>query len=108
MDAMSTRGMQWWAVAICAALYTLAMALAFPPAGVWPLVFVAPIPLILAAVHARRSSVLLVWVFIFQFAGWLAIQSWVRDVSVAGWPAFAVYLAIWGVLLAGCLRILGR
>ena len=100
--------MQWWAVAICVALYTLAMALAFPPAGVWPLVFVAPIPLILAAVHARRSSVLLTWVFIFQFAGWLAIQSWIRDVSVAGWPAFAVYLAIWAVLLAGCLRILGR
>jgi len=100
--------MQWWGVAAFSALAALAMVLAFPPVGAWPLVFIAPMPLVLAALCAQSHRVLVFWVFIFQFAGWLAVQSWIRQVSVAGWPALAVYLALWGVVLACCLRVIAR
>lgn len=103
---MKTQGMRWWAVAGLAAAHALLLALSFPPVGAWPLVFVAPIPLIFASVNASSWRVLAVWIFLAQFIAWLAIQSWIREVSVAGWPAFAAYLAVWSALLAVCLRIL--
>ena len=108
MEPMNIQGMRWWSVAACAAVHAVLLGISFPPVGAWPLVFLAPIPLVIAAVRARSSLVLLAWVFAFQLVVWGAIQLWVREVSVAGWPAFAVYMACWSVLLAACLRLLGR
>jgi apolipoprotein N-acyltransferase len=105
---MKTQGMRWWVVAGLSAAHALMLGLAFPPLGAWPLVFLAPIPLVVVAIHARSPLVLAAWVFLAQLVAWLAIQSWVREVSEAGWPAIAAYLSLWSVFLALCLRLIAR
>jgi len=91
-----------------AALSALIFFAAFPPWGVWGLVLLAPIPLALACRLAARARTLFVMVFATQLVLWLVVQSWVMDVTLPGYLAFSLYLAVLCSVQALCLRALCR
>jgi apolipoprotein N-acyltransferase len=81
---------------------------AFPPWEIWGLVLFAPIPLALACRLATRARTLFMAVFATQLVLWLVIQSWVIDVTLPGYFAFSLYLAVFCSVQALCLRALCR
>ena len=82
--------------------------LAFPPIE-FPIAAVAWLALFaIAAVRAASARSLLASVFVVELAWWLLVQSWVVEVSAAGYPALCAYLALWGVLLALLVRRFAR
>jgi apolipoprotein N-acyltransferase len=80
----------------------------FPGLNLWPLAVVAPVPLIWLAVGAATTRRALLIVFVVQLLMWLWLQRWIVDVTVAGYPALAVYLALYGVLFVWLMRRLVR
>lgn len=72
--------------------------IAFPPVGVWPAALVALMPLV--AIVARTGhpgrAAFVVWI-VASFM-WLFLQRWLVDVTAAGWPLLAMYLAAYPAL----------
>ena len=76
----------------------------FPPYGWWGLALVSWAPLcILAARDARRWAPCIA-VAGASFAGWMWMQRFLADISVAGYPALGIYMAMWCVLAFIALR----
>lgn len=94
-------------MALLAFAHSLLFVIAFTSWG-FPAVFFLVTPLAIASVQARRTLTLLAWTMATQFLAWLYLQSWVQEVSVAGWPAMAMYLAAWTPICAWCIRRLAH
>jgi len=92
---------------LAAALTAAALALAFPPAEVSALAWIALVPLLLALSRiGRRRDWLLVWL-----AGWafgIAGFFWARHVTVLGLMLLGLYISFYVVLFAGGTRWLMR
>jgi apolipoprotein N-acyltransferase len=97
-----------WKVAVLTGLHAICWAGAFPPFGLWPLALVSLAPLAVAAIRAERRRTLVLWTFLTSTIGWAALNLWVGEISGAGLPAMAMYLALWTVLAALCIRRLER
>ena len=94
----------WRRIAAGAAAHSSLLGFAFAPFNVWPLVFLAPVPLVMVALRASNWKTLAAWVFGMEFLRWLYVQSWVGEISVAGWPPMAAYLALYSVAMALLIR----
>lgn len=87
-------------------LYGVLTSAAFPPLGVWPLAFVAVVPLCWSACHAgARRSVAAVMVWLGTLPLWFVQERWLVDVTQLGYPLLAMYLSLYSAvfvrLLAG-------
>ena len=76
--------------------------LSVPPIGLWWLAFVAWAPLTLVAAQAaharargerRAVGALALMAMAIAFGRWLWLESWISEVSEAGWPALAALMA---------------
>jgi len=86
-------------------------ALSFPDASLWPLAFVAPVPLILASAWAQRDRQAVLAGWLAASVTWLINVPWVipvmskygglpLPVGIAIYFAMALYLGIFGALFA--------
>ena len=92
---------------LIAAASGLALALAFPPVGAWPLAVLAPAPLLWLVSRARpRRGFLLGLVFGFVFFG--VTLAWISLFGEAAWFALtllsALWIAVFGALAPGLVR----
>lgn len=84
------------------------MWLAFPPANLWPLAFLAPIPLALAvlAIEPARGARRM-WLLLLAWAvcalKWWALNAWLSQVTAVGHPALSVYASGFDVLVTWLL-----
>jgi apolipoprotein N-acyltransferase len=89
---------------LAAAAAVVTFALSFPlsenAVGGWPLAFVWPALLGLAAWLAPSARVLAVAVFVPSFLAFLALQWWMREITALGMPFLVAYLALWMTGLA--------
>lgn len=76
----------------------------FPPHGWWGLALVSWVPLCLLAVRDARRWAPCIAVAATSFAGWMWMQRFLADISVAGYPALGVYMALWSVLAFALVR----
>lgn len=81
---------------------------AFAPLDLWPLIFVAPVPLLWLAMRAASYRQAAFALAIVTVPGWLVADLWVMPISVAGWPAKAVALTPLSMLLVVCVRLVAR
>lgn len=100
----------WRACAAASTLSAIAFGLSFPlsdefVAG-WPLAFVWPALLAIAAKSAPRARTLAACVGTAYLAAFLAHEWWMRHITDLGMPVLALYLAAWMALLALAIRAL--
>ncbi|MCH8822930.1 MAG: apolipoprotein N-acyltransferase [Planctomycetes bacterium] len=89
------------ALALCqAALF----AASFAPLNLWPLSFISLFPLAFLAINARSTTKALLIVFIVQMGMWLAINSWIYNVTELGFVALSAYLSCFAVLFVWLYR----
>ena len=98
---LSPRGLRLPYVILIAAAAGAVLSLAFPPAGIWPLVFVAPIPL-LWLVRGSRPGRAALCAFAFGFAYFGALLYWILLFGELGWASLVVmsagFMAAFGAL----------
>lgn len=94
-----------WVLAACSAA---AFVLAFPPVSLWWLAPVSAACLAKAAIGARSLRGVLAAVATCWTAAWGALEWWIVEVSVAGFPALVAYLVAWSLAHALVLRIAAR
>jgi apolipoprotein N-acyltransferase len=83
-------------------LHAVLVLCAFPPVDLWPLAFLAPVPLMWAALELRgRWMPPLVGLGLLPL--WLYEQQWVVDISALGYFPMAVALALFYVLFVWLL-----
>ena len=92
---------------LIAALSGLALSLAFPPIGAWPVALVAPAPLFWLVARARpRRGLVLGLAFGFAFFG--VTLAWISLFGKAAWLALTLLSALWvaafGALAPGVVR----
>ncbi|HEY2077289.1 MAG TPA: apolipoprotein N-acyltransferase [Streptosporangiaceae bacterium] len=85
----------------------LALAAAFPPAGVWPLAAIGP-ALLTVALWQQRARVALGASFVFGLAFFFPLVSWLVNVAWYVWTALALAEAVIFAVLAGGLWLLLR
>jgi apolipoprotein N-acyltransferase len=89
---------------LAAAAALAAFAFSFPisegAVGGWPLAFIWPALLGLAAWVAPSARVLAIAVFVPSFLAFLALQWWMREITALGMPFLVAYLALWTTGLA--------
>jgi len=85
----------------------LALAAAFPPAGIWPLAAVGP-ALLTVALWQQRARVALLAGFVFGLAFYFPLVSWLVNVAWYVWTALAVAEAVIFAVLAAGLWLLLR
>jgi apolipoprotein N-acyltransferase len=95
-----------WAV-LCAVAGGLALAAAFPPAGIWPLAAAGPALLVVALWRRSLRGSFLVGLA-FGIAFFLPLLSWLVNVAWYAWVALAVIEALIFGLLAVGQRLLLR
>lgn len=79
-------------------LHALLFGLSFPPAGLWGCTLAAAIPLALIVWHTSSPWRSALGVTIATIPLWTFEQFWMREVSAAGMPAFAIYLSVFSGL----------
>ncbi|MBZ0172048.1 MAG: hypothetical protein K8E66_06685, partial [Phycisphaerales bacterium] len=99
-DRTKTRITLGWSrrASVCAAsaIAGVLTILAFPPIGLWPLAFLAPVPLLWAAERARGARLGAAAAATLGMAPmWAWQQQWVFGVSALGAPAMVVYLSLY-------------
>jgi apolipoprotein N-acyltransferase len=99
----------WWTFTLAGLAYGLLTALAFPPVDLWPLAFVSILPLIWASCRPmRRPFVAAIFVWLGAIPVWVYEQSWLINVTAAGYPLLCLYLAAYAgvfVWLVGKIRL---
>src|SRR5579875_850310 len=93
-----------WALAVALA-GGLALAAAFPPAGIWPLAAAGP-ALLVIALQGRSLRGSLVTGLVFGLAFFLPLLSWVLNVAWYAWAALAVASAVIFAVLTIAQRLL--
>ena len=90
----------------CAALGGALHYLSFPPADLWPLAYVALVPLLVAL--KRSSSYLDAAMLggVAGLAGCLPALAWLASVTVPGWIGLSVYVSLYTVAAAVVFRCL--
>ena len=88
--------------------HAVLFALMLPPFDLWVLTFLAPLPLAWVAINARSSRIGISAAVAAQLVMWLWLLRWVVPVTAVGYPALAIYLAIWGGVFVAILRFLQR
>jgi apolipoprotein N-acyltransferase len=83
-------------------MHAVLMACAFPPIGLWPLVALAPLPLVWPALSSRKWSPVLVGLGVAPL--WAYEQIWVIDVSRLGYLPLVAGLATFSMLFVWALR----
>jgi apolipoprotein N-acyltransferase len=79
----------------------LALAAAFPPAGIWPLAVVGPAMLVMALWHQRARTALVAGL-VFGLAFFFPLLAWLGNVAWYVWAALAVAESVvFGVLTVG-------
>lgn len=83
--------------ALTAVAWWLAMPFSAEPIAVLPLVasFCWPWLLVRAAIGARRRRTVAIALFVSFLVPWAFLLGWIREVSVAGWPALVAYSALY-------------
>lgn len=107
-----TRRAPWWGLLLAGLGFGILNWLAFPPLSVWPLAFVAPVPLIWAGcAGANRKWTGAALVTIGVLPTWLFQYIWVfTNATPVGYPLLALYLSMAAgafVLLLGTVRATG-
>lgn len=95
-------------VVFLAILHAILYALAWPPFDLWFVAMIAPLPLALVAIHARRTTVAVLITAVSQFFMWLWLLRWVVAITPLGYPAFALYMSVWPALMVWMIRRLSR
>jgi len=89
---------------LAAVLSTVVMLVAsMPPWGLFPLAFVAFVPWLIYLLRARRAAAFFA-AFFFGFFVFFFFVAWLRHVTVLGWVALALYLALYPLAFALLLR----
>ena len=105
---MSTRARataEAWALAAAHVALWIA---SFPPYGWWGLALVSWAPLCMLAARDARRWAPVAAVAATSFLGWMWMQRFLVDISVAGYPALGVYMALWSVLAFVLVRRLAQ
>lgn len=100
-DRISSRPVTIWALAVSHALLFIA---AFPPVDLWPLILLAPIPLVFVALNARSTRLALLVTLATQTGMWLWMSRWLFQITEAGLIPYAIAMASWSVLFVWVLR----
>lgn len=92
--------------ALAAVAWWLAMPFSAEPIAVLPLVasFCWPWLLVRAAVGASRRRTVAITLFVSFLVPWAFLLGWIREVSVAGWPALVAYSAVYMPVFALVVR----
>lgn len=90
-----------WALA---AAHVALWVASFPPYGWWGLALVSWAPLCMLAARDGRRWTPCIAVALTSFAGWMWMQRFLVDISVAGYPALGAYMAMWSLLAFALLR----
>jgi apolipoprotein N-acyltransferase len=75
-----------------------------PPISWAPLAWVSLVPFILACSPAAKPKALALAAYIISLCYWLGNLYWIYPVTVLGWAAFCLYIALLWPILALCLR----
>lgn len=98
-----------WQAVLCGLVHAVLMAAAFPPFGLWPTVFLAPIPLLWLAVRATKVNQAATLASLGVLPLWLFEMSYVIPISSAGYLPLTLYLSCftWVFVVAMSLIIRG-
>jgi apolipoprotein N-acyltransferase len=83
-------------------------ALAFPPFGVWPLVFVALVPLVAWARTAPRARTAFLVTFLTQFPCWIALEWWIFELTPPGFLVLCAMMSLYPAVFATLVRRVSR
>lgn len=83
---------------LAGALHNGLLVLALPPADLWPLIFVALVPLLLVGERSARPRLSALGVWLGGWAVWLYPHAWLIDVTALGYPLLAAYQALYPTL----------
>jgi apolipoprotein N-acyltransferase len=83
-----------------AALSGLLLFLSFPPADLWPLSYVAFVPLLAAVEGSGSYRVAVCCSVVAAAAAYLPSFAWVASVAVSGWLALALYVGLYLIVAA--------
>jgi len=93
------RNRQAWLTALAAgSLHAILFVLAFPPYNLWPLTFLAILPLAVAAIKVRSRGRLFLAIWFTSTIAYLIIQWWMREVTALGYPLLCIYLGFYPAL----------
>lgn len=84
--------------------HAVLFACAFPPIGLWWLVFLAPVPLLLLAYRPGPSAVAAgFWAMLGVLPFWVWSHGWIANISAAGVYPLVVYLSLytWAFVVLG-------
>jgi apolipoprotein N-acyltransferase len=93
---------------VAAALSGLLIFASFPPVDLWPLAFVAFVPLLLSLGHARSYAWAAAYGAVAAVFAYLPAFAWVASVAVPGWFGLALYLGFYLVVAALAIRFAQR
>ncbi len=105
---MSTRTRATVEAWTLAAAHVALWVASFPPYGWWGLALVSWAPLGILAQRDSRRWAPCIAVACTSFAGWMWMQRFLADISVAGYPALGAYMSLWSVLAFALVRRLAQ
>ncbi len=95
-----------WPHLLLSALSGLLLYLAFPPADVGPLAFVAFVPLMVAAGRVRGYGAAALCGLLAGLVTCVPAFAWVRSVALSGWLALSLYVGLYTLVAAVVFRLL--
>jgi apolipoprotein N-acyltransferase len=100
--------LSWPATFMLSLAHAILFALMLPPFDLWFTAFLAPLPLAWLALNARTARIAMSAAFVAQLLMWLWLLRWIVNVTFIGYPALALYLALYGAAFVVLLRFLHR
>lgn len=96
----------WWKYLLAGLSHGVLMLLALPPASLWPLVFVAIVPLVWAGCRAaRKRKRAAFWTAAGVVPIFLVQHLWLINVTAPGFPLIAVYLSVYVYLFVWAIGV---
>jgi apolipoprotein N-acyltransferase len=89
-------------------MWGVVMALAVPVFNLWPLAYVALVPLLLVALRCDRPWRAAGFVFLGATAWWALMTTWLIQITMPGWGVLAGYCALYTVGFAFSVRLVER
>jgi len=107
-DAHKHRPARLWLGLLLSALSGLLLYLAFPPADVGPVAFVAFVPLMVAVGRAGGYGTAALCGLVAGLTTCVPAFAWVRSVALSGWLALSLYVGLYTVVAGVVFRYLQR